>query len=89
MESVAPTMPTFGSWVLKYLEGAALMRKGRPARHAALLRPALELWEDRRLDTIKRVDCEQMLMWMMGRGDAFATVCLRCATHQEDVSACR
>ena len=76
-------MPTFGSWVLKYLEGAALMRKGGPARNANLLRPALQLWKDRRLDTITRVDCEQMLMGMMVGGDAFATVCLRCATDQE------
>ena len=72
--------PTFGTLVPHYLDAEAQLRKGALERDPALLRRALEQWETRRLDTIPRFDCESMVTGMLGWGDAFGTVWLRCVT---------
>jgi len=72
--------PTFGTWVQHYLDGEARFRKSALERDPALLRSALSSWESRHLDNISRFDCEVMVRVMLGRGDAFGTVWLRCST---------
>jgi integrase len=72
-------MPTFGSWVVKYLEGPAKMRKGASERDPSLLRPAVQAWGHRRLDRIKRSDCEGLLQSMVRFNVAFGTAWLRCS----------
>jgi len=76
-------MPTFGSWVLTYLDRAARTRNGAVERDVALLRPAVQAFGGRRLDRVTRRDCEGMLIGMVAVGDAFGTMWLRCVTARK------
>jgi integrase len=79
-------MPTFGAWVIDYLETRAADLKGAVKRDPGLLRPAMKAlyrggpktWSDTPLDSIKRSDCERLLVQMNARGETFGTVWLRC-----------
>ncbi len=72
--------PTFGTLLQHYLDGDAQLRRGTRERESALLREALRAWETRHLDNISRSDCELMIRVMLGMGDEFGTVWLRCVT---------
>jgi integrase len=71
-------MPTFGAWVVDYLTTRAPLLKGAIKRDPPLLRPAVVVWKDRPLDSIKRSDCERLLVSMNLAGETFGTVWLRC-----------
>jgi integrase len=75
-------MPTFGAWVLKYLQKEAKLRKGAVERDPPLLKPALRVWKDRPLDTIKPSDCASLLVDMQAASGSAGTVWLRCIRTQ-------
>jgi integrase len=71
-------MPTWGEWVQRYLDGEAKNKKGACERDPKLLAFSLRQWKTRKLDSIRRSDCEALLGARLAMGGAPGTVWLEC-----------
>jgi integrase len=71
-------MPTWAEWVQRYLDGEAKNKKGAEWRDPNLLAFSVKTWGKRKLDSIRRSDCETLLGARLAMGGAPGTVWLEC-----------
>lgn len=71
-------VPTYREWVARYLTHRAKLRKGAERRDPALLAPSVTHFGDKRLDAIRRSDCEEYIGLRMMTGRASGSIWLEC-----------